>query len=188
MFWTNATVRTRIQTNSRLSLILSAAIIGSLANTPAMAQELEISVTIPQLKVAEYHRPYVAMWIDQPAGGEVTNLAVWYDTELKDREGEKWLKDIRQWWRYSGRSQTMPLDGVTGATRAPGTHTLTFRNGEPPLNELAPGDYRLRVEASREVGGRELITVPFSWPPEKATVLEDQGESELGDVSLRLSP
>jgi hypothetical protein len=37
------------------------------------------------------------------SGKVAANLSVWYDIELKDQEGEKWLKDIRQWWRRTGR-------------------------------------------------------------------------------------
>ena len=34
------------------------------------------------------------------------NLSVWYDLKLKDNEGTKWLKDMRQWWRKTGRELT----------------------------------------------------------------------------------
>ena len=32
---------------------------------PALAADLRVQVEIPQLDVAEYHRPYVALWIEQ---------------------------------------------------------------------------------------------------------------------------
>ena len=37
--------------------------------------------------------------------------------------GTKWLADLRAWWRKGGRSMTLPADGVSGATRAPGQYT-----------------------------------------------------------------
>ncbi len=157
-------------------------------STPLMAAEMQISVEIPRLQVAEYHRPYVALWLEKTDQSHVADLAVWYDLKLKDKEGEKWLKDLRQWWRRSGRSLELPVDGISSATRAVGTHTLTFDDSKAPLNDLPPGDYRLVVEAAREVGGRELLRVPFSWPASAKQTHKAQGESELGAISLTLNP
>ncbi len=65
----------------------------------AQAADLAVKVEIPRMSVAEYHRPYVAIWIEAPDQSVVSNLAVWYDVRHKDGEGSKWLKDLRQWWR-----------------------------------------------------------------------------------------
>lgn len=173
-----------------LRRVISLGLLGSLgllAALPAMASELQISVEIPRLKVAEYHRPYVALWIEQDAK-VVTNLAVWYDIEMEENKGQEWLKDMRQWWRRTGRELQMPVDGVSGATRAPGTHTVTFSSAAGTLTELAPGNYQLMVEAAREVGGRELLKVPFQWPPKNAQTLKAQGETELGSLNVTLVP
>ncbi len=159
----------------------------ALLSAPLMAAELKVEVEIPRLQVAEYHRPYVALWLEQPDKSHVANLAVWYDLKLKDNEGEKWLKDMREWWRRSGRSLDMPVDGVSAATRAVGTHSLRFTDDSAPLNDLPAGEYRLVVEAAREVGGRELLRLPFSWPPEKTETHQAQGESELGTITLELT-
>lgn len=159
----------------------------SLLSAPLMAAELKIDVEIPRLPVAEYHRPYVALWLERPDKSHVANLAVWYDLKLKDNEGEKWLKDMREWWRRSGRSLQMPVDGVSSATRAVGTHRLTFDDSKGPLKDLPAGEYRLVVEAAREVGGRELLRLPFSWPPQKTEKQQAQGASELGTVTLELN-
>jgi len=152
----------------------------------AQADTLEISIEIPRIDVAEYHRPYVAIWLQQQSN--VTNLAVWYDVGMKEGKGQEWLKDMRQWWRRSGRALEFPIDGVTAATRAPGIHTLTFDSADKPLSELPPGDYQLVVEAAREVGGREMVSIPFSWPLSEAQTLEASGETELGRVGLQLKP
>lgn len=168
----------------RKPLLLSLALLTS----PLMAAELMVDVEIPRLQVAEYHRPYVALWLEEPDKRHVANLAVWYDLKLKDNEGEKWLKDMREWWRRSGRSLQMPVDGVSGATRAVGTHQLSFDDTKAPLKDLPAGDYRLVVEAAREVGGRELLRLPFIWPPQNAEKQQAQGESELGTVTVQLNP
>lgn len=150
--------------------------------------EMTLSVEIPRLQVAEYHRPYVAIWVEKPDQQAVANLAVWYDLGLRNREGEKWLKDLRQWWRRTGRELSMPIDGVTGATRAPGRHTLTIDTARTKLSDLPAGQYALVIEAAREVGGRELLRIPFQWPPAAAQDGSVQGSHELGAVSLQIKP
>ncbi len=151
---------------------------------PALAAEpatMDVTISIPRLKVAEYHRPYVAVWVEK-AGAPAKTLAVWYDYDMKNNEGTKWLRDVRQWWRVSGRSLRFPADGITGATRAPGTHKISFSRAQ--LGALAPGQYVLAIEAAREVGGRELLRIPFSWPGKPSPGGRAQGKSELGAVSI----
>ena len=93
-----------------LSLTLSGAFAAQ-----AFAADVAVMVGIPRLSVAEYHKPYVAIWLERP--DQMGNIAVWYDFKLKDNEGTKWLKDVRQWWRRSGRELSMPVDGLSSATR-----------------------------------------------------------------------
>ncbi|MBU1330544.1 MAG: DUF2271 domain-containing protein [Gammaproteobacteria bacterium] len=162
--------------------------LGSLFAAPALAAEMSLSVEIPRLDVAEYHRPYVAIWLEGSGQQHVADLAVWYDLKLADAEGEKWLKDLRQWWRRSGRNLQMPVDGISGATRAVGTHALQLNDQQGPLKTLAAGDYQLVVEAAREVGGRELLRQPFSWPPQQNRTESVQGQHELGAITLELKP
>lgn len=150
------------------------ALTGAVAATPAAAGT--ITVTIPQLKVAEYHRPYVAVWLEPAGGGAARTLAVWYDVKKGGNEpGTKWLSDLRAWWRKGGRSMAMPADGVSGATRAPGQHRIAL-----PA-DIRPGAYVLHVEAARETGGRELVSVPLSVPNPQARGV---GKGELGAVTV----
>lgn len=154
----------------------------------AMAAEVKLAVEIPRLDVAEYHRPYVAIWLEKPDQSHVANLAVWYDGKMANKEGEKWLKDMRQWWRRSGRSLEFPVDGISGATKAVGTHELTFDENHPSFKDLAAGEYRIVVEAAREVGGRELLRIPLQWPIKQASNEKVTGSSELGTIDLTLKP
>ncbi len=165
-----------------------AAPLAALVAAPLQAAGLALKVEVPRLQVAEYHRPYVAVWIEGKDQKFVRNLSVWYDLKQKGGEGTKWLKDMRQWWRKSGRELDMPVDGLSGATRPPGEHQLAFASGKPPLDELPAGDYQLVVEAAREVGGRELLKLPFNWPPAGIQSLQVKGQHELGLVALELQP
>ena len=115
-------------------------------------------------------------------GAAARTVAVWYDHDMRGGEGTKWLRDVRQWWRASGRSMRFPADGVTGATRAPGTHKIGFSRAQ--LGAQAPGQYTLVIEAAREVGGRELVRIPFTWPGKAGGGGKAAGKNELGAVSI----
>lgn len=167
----------------RHSLLLTGTAALGAAAAPAAAQTLNLSVAIPRLSVAEYHRPYVAIWIEKE-GAAPRTLSVWYDVDKAKGEGTKWLRDVRQWWRASGRAMSFPANGVTGATRAPGDQKIAFTAGRGPLGPLAPGNYTLLVEAAREVGGREVVRLPFSWPPRPGASVKAAGSSELGAIAL----
>lgn len=171
----------------RYSFALGALAAGAL---PATAAEMTVQVEIPRLNVAEYHRPYVAVWVERADKSVAANLALWYQQKKSDKneEGTKWLKDMRQWWRRSGRELTLPVDGVSSATRPAGQHAMRFTEGAGPLGTLPAGSYALVVEAAREVGGRELVSVPFQWPPTAATQAQARGSDELGAIGLELKP
>ena len=151
-------------------------------SAPALADTMEVGVEIPRLNVAEYHRPYLAAWIANADNSVAANLAVWYQQGRgAEGEGETWLKDLRQWWRRAGRDLNMPIDGVSGPTQAPGSHTISF---DADTAALEPGDYVLTVEAVREVGGREMVQIPFTWPAKGAAPVTVPGETELGAITL----
>ncbi|MFY7837375.1 MAG: DUF2271 domain-containing protein [Novosphingobium sp.] len=154
------------------SLILAAGVIAA----PTAASAGTITVTIPRIAVSEYHVPYLAAWIEPVGGGAARTLAVWYDVDKVGNEpGTKWLADLRTWWRKGGRSLKLPANGVSGATRAPGSHRIPI-----PAN-IKPGAYTLHVEAAREDGGRELVSVPLSIPAANGKA---SGKSELGAIVI----
>lgn len=146
---------------------------GGIATLPASAAT--VNVTIPKLTVAEYHKPYVAVWLE-PAGGSASRtISVWYDIKATGNEpGTKWLSDLRAWWRKGGKSVKMPADGISGATRAPGTYAIALPAG-------LKGDYIVHVEAARETGGRETVSLPIQLPAASA---RGSGKTELGAVSV----
>jgi len=168
---------------SRVSPVLVALMVCAAGS--AGAADLSLNLEIPSLPVAEYHRPYVAIWVENPDQTIAANLAVWYNLR---GDHTKWLPDLRQWWRRGGRDLKVPADGLTGATRPVGQHILKFDAAAAPLSKLAPGNYALVVEAVREVGGREAVRIPFEWPIKGAKRESVQGSKELGAVALTLNP
>ncbi|WP_420478986.1 DUF2271 domain-containing protein [Brevundimonas sp. FT23028] len=165
----------------KLPLALTAAATAVVA-TPALAADLNVTVQVPALNVAAYHRPYVAVWIERPNNTAVRTLAVWYEVS-NVREGKDWLKDIRTWWRRGGQNLTLPADGVSSATKAPGAHTV--RVPAARLRDLPAGDYVIVVEAARELGGREAVRVPFRWGAPNTG--RAAGTRELGAVTVAVT-
>jgi hypothetical protein len=157
----------------------------------AHAGQVQISIDLPQASLAEYHRPYVAGWIEtaagQPAGADGGAVFVWYDQRKPNNGGAKWLSDLRTWWRKSGRTLNLPMDGLSGATRAPGRQTLTLESGASAFKTLPPGAYQFVVEAARENGGHSLVKAPFVWNG-KAFSATAATTGELGAVSLAYRP
>ncbi|MFA3791929.1 DUF2271 domain-containing protein [Aliiglaciecola sp. SL4] len=168
----------------KILIVVSA--IFSMFSAAANSETLTLNVEIPQLNVAEYHSPYVAVWLESKSR-KSTQIALWYDIKMADNEGQEWLKDIRQWWRRGGRSLDLPYDGLTSATKGPGSHQIIINLNKAELKDLDAGDYKLRIEAAREVGGRELIEIPLTLPLDKSALpISKSGKSELGKISLSL--
>jgi len=164
--------------------------VGGLAlfGSSAWAAGVQLKMELPRLNVAEYHRPYVAVWLERPGEtAAAAQLAAWYDLKKPNNAGTKWLRDMRQWWRQGGRTLEMPADGVSGATRAPGEHSISLDN-HAAFKNLPAGQYEMVVEAAREGGGREVLRLPFSWPVKSAQQSKVQGEHELGALQLSIKP
>jgi len=170
----------------RYTVALSAVL--GMPAVPTLAADLNLKIDLPRLQVAEYHRPYVAVWLEK-AGDQsfAGHLAVWYDIKKRDNAGTKWLKDMRQWWRKGGRDLKVPVDGVSGATRNAGEHAISLGTAKA-LASLPPGEYEVVVEASREHGGRDVVRVPLQWPVKAAKSTKAQGDGELGAVVLEAKP
>lgn len=161
----------------------------ALAAGPAAAASLTLQLTLPSIDTASYYRPYLAAWVEQAGDdkAQLGTLAVWYDTRLRDNGGKGWLRNLRTWWRNSGEQMTLPADGISGATRTAGTHTLQFNDAHGTLAKLPAGRYQLAIEVAREQGGRELLRVPFAWRGAAGTA-SAQGSKELGQVSVSTAP
>ena len=105
------------------------------------------------------------------------------------------FKDVA-WLHPDGREMNEgdwsdPAASVLGMhLRTPSDEVLVWFNRRIELvhAKLPPGEYKLVVEAAREVGGREVVTVPFKWPAAKAEQLSAKGSSELGEISVELKP
>lgn len=163
----------------------------SMLSTPVHAESAEannpiidLTIEIPDLDSSPYFRPYVAIWLETPERKSVSTLALWYQVKGKSGEGngDKWLKDLRQWWRKTGRSAGDEIDAVTSATRKPNSYQLKW-NGLDNKGETVPaGEYAINFEASREDGGREFLRQKIIIGKNNSFAL--QGSSELGAIKI----
>lgn len=170
--------------SSSLKLTVPIALWGVLMPRAAWCAEARLYVELPRAVL----RPYVAIWLENPADKSfVGNVVVWYDKSRNPIRGAQWLPDLRQWWRRSGGMSATAIDGVSGATRAPGMHTINL-GGAKVVTALQPGAYEIVIEAVRERGGYDLLRMPLAWPPKSPGDITVQGKQELGRVRLSVEP
>ena len=143
----------------------------------AMAQqELEIQVELPKIDTGTYHRPYVAVWIENEQQQPVRLVEAWL-------EKPDWIKDLRRFWRKLGRSEPQLVDAKTGATKGPGSYKVRWDGKDEQGKAVAAGNYVLFVEAAREQGGRNLAKQAFTWDGSSVQI-EIKASKELGKIQL----
>ncbi len=144
----------------------------------AGAEPSEIKLELPTIETSQYHRPYVAVWVEDAQQQPVRLIALWV-------EKPDWLKDLRRFWRKIGRSNTPLVDAVSGATQKPGNYTLQWDGKDDSGQSLAAGQYTLFVEAAREQGGRSLAKHAFQLPA-NSTVISIAADGELGAINATI--
>ena len=143
---------------------------------PAGAQ-LEVSFTYT---VADgggrVRNPYIAVWIETPAGDLVQTLSLWYS----QRES-KYVSHLKRW--YNAESSLLDAGGVdntdtiSGATRAAGDFQLLWDGTDVTGAAVSQGDYVVCIEAAREHGPYSLTTGTVTLGSEAVTAaLPDDGE------------
>jgi len=142
----------------------------------ASANELQLQVELPAIEGGAYHRPYVAVWIENEQQQPVRLITIW-------REKPDWIKDLRRFWRKIGRADKALVDARTGATKGPGQYHLSWDGKDDQGNPVAAGKYLLLVEAAREQGGRNLAKQEFDWNGQPIQ-LSIPASVELGTIQL----
>ncbi|MEH6394494.1 DUF2271 domain-containing protein [Pseudoalteromonas sp.] len=163
----------------KMNILISAVVLFTVAlfQTHAHAAELEIELTLPDLDVQPYHRPYVAVWLETPERKHVTTVALWV-------EKAEWFKDLRQWWRKAGKSDAN-FDGVTGATKRPGNYTINWDGKDLEGNAVTAGKYLLNLEVVREEGGRDYTRVELDLSKDGKITIEGTKEFSQSFVTIK---
>ncbi|WP_261843236.1 DUF2271 domain-containing protein [Aliamphritea ceti] len=158
-----------------MKLIPFLALLVLVSQPVSAASQVEINFSLPVQTSHEYRRPYVSVWVE--SGGKVVrNLALWIDEE-------DWLKDLRRWWRKSGRYLDS-VDSFSGATRKPGDYQLYWDGLDDQGQPVAEGEYLIVLEASREHGNRSLQKQRIQLGGEPQIYQLKPG-TELGEGSIK---
>lgn len=147
---------------------------------------VEIHFEVPPIDASPYFRPYVAIWLETLERKPVATLALWYHVgpmPTGDGDGGKWLKDLRQWWRKTGRSAGEEIDAITSATRKPGTYRIGWNGADNFGQKIPEGKYLLNFEASREDGGRDYKRQEVTLGENSELLV--QGDIEMGLIQIK---
>ena len=140
-------------------------------STSLSAKQLVVDFELPSFSTADYHKPYVAIWMESKDHKET--FLLWHLTKRKE---DKWLVDIRRWWRKLGRyDQTS--DAVTGATKGPGKYSKTFTIKEAEK-------FTLVFEVVREDGGRSLIKQKIDFTDAKESY-RIKADKEISNILIK---
>ncbi|KKL02159.1 DUF2271 domain-containing protein [Rheinheimera mesophila] len=144
--------------------------------TAVAQQQLEIQIELPKIETGTYHRPYVAVWIENEQQQPVRLIEAWL-------EKPDWIKDLRRFWRKLGRSEPELVDAKTGATKGPGSYKVRWDGKDEQGKAVAAGTYVVFVEAAREQGGRNLAKQAFKWDGSSVQI-DIKASKELGKIQL----
>jgi hypothetical protein len=120
--------------------------------------ELAVDLEIAAQQGSRYHRPYVAVWVEDAGGRPVRTLSVWVNTSGR---GPRYIRELRRWFSME-RSQEDAggpdlVATVSSATRLPGQYTVTWNGRDDRGTVVDQGSYRLVIEAAREHGSYQLM-------------------------------
>ena len=160
---------------------------GNLVSAPRWNERFEaaIDVTIAQAGGGRGRRPYVAIWIETPAGESLRTLSLWVQ---RTGRGSRWIPDLRRWYRNDRTRQasggTDLIAIASSATRSAGKYTVTWDGRSDAGTLVEQGQYFVCVESAREHGTYQLIRQDFSFGS-RAFQNELPGNPEIAAVTIR---
>jgi thiamine biosynthesis lipoprotein len=120
--------------------------------------ELAVDLEIAAQQGGRYHRPYVAVWVEDAAGKPVRTLSAWVNTSGR---GPRYIRELRRWLSAERDQQAAGgpdlVATVSSATRLPGQYTVTWNGRDDRGNVVEQGTYRVVIEAAREHGTYQLM-------------------------------
>ncbi|BCM93020.1 hypothetical protein IAD21_04907 [Abditibacteriota bacterium] len=149
--------------------------------------ELAVDFEINQAEGGRYHRPYVAVWIEDEAGNSVKTLSLWVQTT---RRGPRWIPDLKRWYRKEegrrARNGGDLVETISVATRQPGKYSVTWNGRNDDGKLVSQGNYAVCVEAAREHGTYQILreTVSLGSKPVQKS-LGSNVEIKSANVSYR---
>ena len=120
--------------------------------------ELAVDLEIAAQQGYRYHRPYVAVWVEDANGKPVRTLSVWVNTSGR---GPRYIRELRRWFSMERDQEDAGgpdlITTVSSATRLPGQYTVTWNGRDDRGGVVDQGAYRVVIEAAREHGSYQLM-------------------------------
>ncbi len=120
--------------------------------------ELAVDFSVAPQQGSRYHRPYVAVWVEDAAGRPVRTLSLWVNTTGR---GPRYIRELRRWFTAERDQQDAGgpdlVSTVSSATRLPGQYMVTWNGRDDRGNVVDQGPYRVVIEAAREHGSYQLM-------------------------------
>ena len=142
--------------------------------------ELAVDFDIASQEGFRYHRPYVAVWVEDPSGTRVRTLSLWVNTNGR---GPRYIRELRRW--FSGERAQEDAGGpdlvasMSGATRPPGQYGVVWNGRDDRGNPVEQGPYRVVIEAAREHGSYQLMQQDLTLGA-KPVAADLPGNEEIG--------
>ena len=157
------------------------------ANTPTTAEsgwnqnyELDINLELARIGDFRYHRPYIAVWVENQDHFPIRTIALWFGKM-------RYLPELRSWYhgdqRRSNVKGTDIMRTISSATRPPGKYTLKW-DGKDDAGKLVPsGKYTICIEAAREHGTYQILRQEMDFGGKPQQVILPSG-TEIGAATL----
>ena len=146
--------------------------------------ELAVDLEIAAQEGIRYHRPYVAVWVEDSLGKEVRTLSAWLNTSGR---GPRYIRELRRWQLAANDQQRAGgpdlVATVSSATRLPGQYTVTWDGRNESGKPADQGTYRVVIEAAREHGTYQLIQQEMTFGA-KPLAMDLPGNVEIKGARL----
>ena len=150
---------------------------------------LFVKFTLGAAGGGRYHRPYVAVWLEDKDGFPVKTAVLWLQTT---GPGPRWHRDLTKW--YSNDQMRKLVDQVeligtiSGATRGAGEYETRFDGTDNDGKPLKPGKYALCLEAAREHGTHQFVRETIEWSDKPIAKKDLKAGTEFSAMSYRFVP
>lgn len=148
------------------------------------AYELAVDFSIAQPNAGRYHRPYVAIWLEDPSGQPVRTLALWVN---RSGRGPRYIHELRRWFGAErsgdGQGSADLVATISSATRLPGKYTVVWNGRDDRGRPVQQGAYRLFIEAAREHGSYQLIQQDLTLTTSPKAI-DLQGNEEIAGAHV----
>ena len=142
--------------------------------------ELAVDFEIAQPNGGRWHRPYVAIWVEDSAGRAVRTLLLWVNTTGR---GPRYIRELRRWTGVEGEQANQVISSISSATRLPGKYSVAWNGRDDAGKVVEQGTYRVFIEAAREHGSYHVMQQELSLSTSPKAV-ELQGNEEIAGARV----